>query len=451
MKAGDLVELASRNLRGSVLRNGLTTAGIAVGVASLVAMISLGVGLQALAGRRLSRSGLFDTIAVSPGRENARRDADDRKPVEPAPEPRALDENARRQIAQLPGVIEAEPEIRFLAEVQYTGHGHVASVGGLAPSAKDNESFDDMKGRFFSGPASHEAILRTEFARQLNEKSPEALIGQQIVLRYAERKPLDDADEDAASSDRKDGNQFGFSVVRREIGLRVVGMIENEPFGGMRSTSRAGVFIPTQLADDLNIMQAADVSGAVRTSGKTYSELMARVSDPSGVQAVEDAIKKMGFRTFSILDASQGLRRFFTVLDLFLGIFGSLALAVASLGIINTLVMAVLERRREIGIMKALGASDADVEKLFFAEAGAMGLAGGIGGVLLGGAIGAAINIGTKIYLKRHGIPAETVWSAPPWLVASAVAFAILVSLTAGLYPARRAAKLDPVQALRYE
>src|SRR5579884_2592853 len=103
MKAGDLVELASRNLRGSVLRNGLTTAGIAVGVASLVAMISLGVGLQALAGRRLSRSGLFDTIAVSPGRENARRDADDRKPVEPAPEPRALDENARRQIAQLPG------------------------------------------------------------------------------------------------------------------------------------------------------------------------------------------------------------------------------------------------------------------------------------------------------------------------------------------------------------
>ena len=88
------------------------------------------------------------------------------------------------------------------------------------------------------------------------------------------------------------------------------------------------------------------------------------------------------------------------MLDLFLGIFGSLALAVASIGIVNTLVMAILERRREIGIMKAIGASDEDVKKLFFAEAGAMGLLGGIVGVVLGWAIGHVINFGTNIYLS---------------------------------------------------
>jgi putative ABC transport system permease protein len=452
MKTGDLVELAARNLRGSVLRNGLTTAGIAVGVASLVAMISLGVGLQALAGRRLSRSGLFDTIAVSQRPENLRR-GNQEAAVAPQGEPRVLDESVRSDIARLPGVIEAEPEIRFLAEVRYANQSHVASVAGLAPSARDNESFDNMKGRFFSGQASREAILRTEFARQLNPGAPESLVGQEVTLRYAERKPLDDEDNGSAGKSDQNGDRFGFSVIRREEHLRIVGLLENEPYGGMRSTSRASMFVPSGLAGELNIMQAADVSGTVRTGGsnRTYGEIMVRVSNPAGVQEIEDAIRNMGFRTFSILDASQGLRRFFTVLDLFLGIFGSLALAVASLGIINTLVMAVLERRREIGIMKALGASDGDVQKLFFAEAGAMGLVGGFAGVILGVAIGTAINFGTRIYLRRHELPTETVWSAPVWLIAAAIGFAVLVSLVAGLYPARRAARLDPVQALRYE
>ena len=159
----------------------------------------------------------------------------------------------------------------------------------------------------------------------------------------------------------------------------------------------------------------------------------------------------MGFNTFSILDASRSLRQFFAVLYAFLGIFGSLALAVASIGIVNTLVMAILERRREIGIMKAIGASDGDVKKLFFAEAGAMGILGGVVGVMLGWAIGQVINIGTNVYLKRQGFPPENFWSVPWWLVAFAVLFAFIVSLVSGLYPAGRAAKLDPVQALRYE
>jgi putative ABC transport system permease protein len=159
----------------------------------------------------------------------------------------------------------------------------------------------------------------------------------------------------------------------------------------------------------------------------------------------------MGFNTFSILDATRSLRQFFEVLDLFLGIFGSLALAVASIGIVNTLVMAILERRREIGIMKAIGASDGDVKNLFFAEAGAMGILGGIVGVALGWAIGHIINLGTNIYLKRQALPPENFWAVPWWLIAFAIGFAFLVSLVSGLYPAARAARLDPVQALRYE
>jgi putative ABC transport system permease protein len=176
-----------------------------------------------------------------------------------------------------------------------------------------------------------------------------------------------------------------------------------------------------------------------------------RVKSPNDVESVQDAIKKLGFNTFSILEATRNSRRFFAVLDLFLGIFGSLALTVAALGIVNTLVMAILERRREIGIMKAIGASDSDVKKLFFAEAAVMGFGGGFLGVVLGWSIGRVINFGTNIYLRRQGLSAENLWAVPWWLVVGAIVFAIVVSMISGLYPAARAARLDPVRALRYE
>src|SRR6202044_2358488 len=171
----------------------------------------------------------------------------------------------------------------------------------------------------------------------------------------------------------------------------------------------------------------------------------------SKVKDAEDTIKKMGFATYSLLDATNGLRLVFAVFDLFLGIFGSLALAVPSLGIVNTLVMAILERRREIGILKALGAADRDIRRLFFAEAGVMGLMGGILGVALGWLIGSALTFGTNVYLRRQELPPIDLSSIPWWMVAGAIGFSIAVSLAAGIYPASRAAKLNPVEALRYE
>lgn len=442
MKAHDLGELATRNLRESLLRNSLTTMGIAVGVASLVAMLALGVGLQQLAGTRLARSGLFDTVVVFSRRDFASFDRAERR-ANPSPaDSRSLDRDARRAMEQLPKVVEVYPEIRFPTEVRYAGRSHFTTVAGLPLSARENEAFDTMTGRYFSGEQAEEAVLQEEFARALDPR-PANLLGQDLVLRYAERQPLEDGG----------GEEQGFSIVRREKPLKIVGVVENEPFGGWRSFARGRVFIPNALAETLNTVQAATLRDAIREPqpGRSYASLLVRVSGPGAVKATQDSIKQMGFTTWSILDATRNLRRFFAVLDLFLGIFGSLALAVASLGIINTLVMAILERRREIGIMKALGASDRDIKKLFFLEAGAMGLAGGIAGVLMGWGIGSAINMGTNLYLERQELPPEQIWSAPWWLVGGAIAFSILVSLLAGLYPATRAAKLDPVQALRYE
>ena len=461
MKTYDLSELALRNLRESSLRNSLTTIGISVGVASLVAMLSLGIGLQKLATRHLAKSGLFDTVVVTSRREMRGFSRDDERSTASAAESRTLDEPARQEIERLPDVLEAYPDIRFITELRYQDKPHLTMVSGIPDSARSNDAFAGIPGIFFSSETAPEVILQKSFAMELLGKTPppgqedevpvndlaKPLLGQELTMRYAQRLTAQST-SDPAQSD----SDSSYSVISREQKLKIVGISDLDP-DSMRGAARARVFLPLKLAQELRVMQPSDVRDTMRGFNKqpSYSTISVRVKNPKQVEAVEQAIKKLGFNTFSILDATRSLRQFFAVLDLFLGIFGSLALAVASIGIVNTLVMAILERRREIGIMKAIGASDGDVRKLFFAEAGAMGLLGGFVGVALGWAIGHIINLGTNIYLKRQALPPENFWAVPWWLVGAAIVFAFVVSLVSGLYPAARAARLDPVQALRYE
>jgi putative ABC transport system permease protein len=469
MKAYDLMELAGRNLREAVLRNSLTTIGIAVGVASLVAMLSLGAGLQQMFGNRLGKSGLFDNIIVGSKQDFSTLEDRRANPNAKPSEARVLDDSARQELQKLPGVKEVYPEIRLNAELRYGLPGtedkpHFTTVASLPVSSNGSEAFDDLQGKFFSSPDAHEAIILGEFARELlgledtraqrNQKIDQAdankLIGTDLVLRYGEKVP------NAASAPKPSGAEaptdMGFSVVRKELKLRIIGVVNTEPYGGVRAASRGRVYIPVALAEGLNVVQPTDLRTMMRpATGKTYLTLIVRADRASLVPQLQDAIRKIGFSTYSLQDASQALTRAFAIVDVFLGIFGSLALAVASLGIMNTLVMAIMERRREIGIMKALGASDVDVKTLFFVEAGAMGLLGGTFGILLGWLIGKVINFGTNVYLQRQDLPTENLWYLPLWLVVGALSFSIVMSLISGLYPASRAAKLDPVQALRHD
>ncbi|HEV7220915.1 MAG TPA: FtsX-like permease family protein [Terriglobales bacterium] len=465
MKLYDSAELALRNLRESFLRNSLTTVGISVGVASLVAMLSLGIGLQQMASRRLQKSGLFDTVVVTSRRDFRGFNREQERNGPSPDESPALDDTALQKMQQIPNVAEAYPDIRLITELRYEGKQHLTMVAGLPFSAKNNDAFDGMQGRFFSSEMATEVILAKSFAEELLGRTPKTgeddlkvaelgppLLGKELTMRYAERIPTEDASSPKPSAGTDASEGAAYSVVSREQKLKIVGICDLDP-DSMRGQARARVFLPLKLAQSLHLMQTSNLreTSEAASGAPTYSNASVRLSSPKYVQQAEDAIKKMGFNTFSIIDATRNLRQFFAVLDLFLGIFGSLALAVASIGIVNTLVMAILERRREIGIMKALGASDSDVKGLFFAEAGAMGVLGGILGVALGWIIGHVINFGTNIYLKRQQFPPENIWSVPWWLVAGAIAFAIVVSLLSGLYPASRAAHLDPVQALRYE
>jgi ABC-type antimicrobial peptide transport system permease subunit len=463
VKIYDLADLALRNLRQSFLRNSLTTIGISVGVASLVAMLALGIGLQQLASRRLKSSGLFDTVLVTSRRDLRSFSREQETSGPAAAESPVLDEPARKEFEKLSNVLEVYPDIRFVTELRYEGKPHLTMVAGLPYSAKDNDAFDTMQGHFFSSDTAREVILQKRFAEELLGKKPgpgldetnvadlaRPLLGRELVMRYAERQELPATGGQVGQADEMFGATY--SVISHEEKLKIVGVSELDP-DSLRGNARARVFLPVKLAQSLHVLQSGGIRDTTQATSNapTYSSVSIHVRSPKDVDAIEAAIKKMGFNTFSIIDATRSMRQFFAILDLFLGIFGSLALAVASIGIVNTLVMAILERRREIGIMKALGASDFDIKKIFFAEAGVMGLMGGAVGVAMGWIIGHAINFGTNIYLRRQSFPPEQIWFVPWWLVAGAIVFAVIVSLVSGLYPATRAARLDPVQALRYE
>jgi len=427
VKAYDLAELAVRNLRESILRNSLTTVGISVGVASLVAMLSLGIGLQQLATRRLVKSGLFDTVVVTSRRDlrNFNRGDDDNNAPSPAESP-ALDEPARAKIAQMPNVVEAYPDLRFITSFTFDSKPHLTMVAGIPASYKTNDAFEGIKGSFFSSDTAPEVILQKSFAAELLGKTAkpgseetslteiaQPLLGKEMTMRYSERVDASGSAPDGAASDTST-----YSIQSHELQLKIVGITDLDP-DSMRGAARARVLLPLNLMASLHAIQPTALRDTTQAASRvhTYSTVSVRVKNPTQIQSVEDAIKKMGFNTFSMLDATRSLRKFFAIVDVFLGVFGSLALAVASIGIVNTLVMAILERRREIGIMKAIGASDVDVKKLFFAEAGVMGLFGGVLGVALGWTIGRVINLGTNVYLKQQSMAPEQIWFVPWWLV----------------------------------
>ena len=177
VKSYDLFDLAVRNLRQSKLRNGLTTIGISVGVASLVAMLSLGVGLQQLATRRLAGSGMFDTVFVTSRQDFRGYDKeDDAKAPNPDKSP-VLDEPARQAITKLPNVTEVEPEMRVMGEIAYGRADTLRIRDRLADVGRENEAFETLKGKFFSSDDADEVVILKDFAKELDDKDPNALLG----------------------------------------------------------------------------------------------------------------------------------------------------------------------------------------------------------------------------------------------------------------------------------
>ncbi|MDF1661854.1 MAG: FtsX-like permease family protein, partial [Planctomycetota bacterium] len=187
---------------------------------------------------------------------------------------------------------------------------------------------------------------------------------------------------------------------------------------------------------------------AANQSRNWGSRIRVRVATKEKIEAVKAELKAKGFRVRSLQDNLTALSAVFGVIDAFLSSFGVIALFVAALGIANTLIMAVYERTSEIGVMKAVGATQSQIRGLFALEAAAIGLLGGIFGAGAGLALGMILNKWGVTLIAEDWAGFEF-FTAPPSLLLLTVFFCALIGFLAGIYPAFRASKLDPIVALR--
>lgn len=208
--------------------------------------------------------------------------------------------------------------------------------------------------------------------------------------------------------------------------------------------------------DDVTAMNEWVVGGRINRDKVGYSSAIVRAEDASKALEVADAIKALGLQAYAAQEPVQGINNFFIIMQLTFGGVGAIALVVAALGIANSMTMAVLERTREIGLMKAIGATNRDVLSIFLGEAAGIGFIGGLGGIVLGWSAGQVINVFALVYLTQQAAqngmpPPESAVVTPTWLPVFAIVFATLIGLLSGIYPALRAANMVPVNALKYE
>ncbi len=233
-----------------------------------------------------------------------------------------------------------------------------------------------------------------------------------------------------------------------------------EPTESRHKMTVVGILAPTDMETDSSAFVSLDVAlgfNGVTTRRPTYETIVVKTDSAENVAGVEKILTDEGFMTFSARTIQEGLKQTFMILQVVLGALGAIAMIVAALGIANTMTMSIYERTREIGIMKAVGASNRQIKRVFLSEAAIIGVLGGIGGLVFSAAGAALANLFLQnaIASQAGGASAQpgttTFFYIPLWLGLFAIGFAAGVGLLSGVLPAVRAANLDPLVALRHE
>ena len=457
MRFSDYIETSFSNLWKMKLRTFLTTFGVVIGIGALVSMFAFGEGVQKNITDTFNELGLLNYISVYPRSGNNRSptihgDPDSPYYIPPEenndPQARLLDDDFVQQLIAVEGVESAFPEIRFPAMVRFKDDEEFNIVQALPADVCKSGFIKLREGSFYDSDNEDSLLISDSLIQRLGIEDFKSAVGQQIEISTIAFDFSLENFPNILSFLQGEGLPFA----SKNYKFTIAGVIERMGMSGP-VPMRSDILIPTGTSEKMKKIPITNISDIFQNMRGTqgYSMVGVKLKDPQYVDSVKKWIEDSGFRTFALVDQLEEIKTVFIFMDVFLFAVAMIAITVASLGIINTLVMSILERYKEIGIMKAVGASNSDVKKIFLFEAGLIGFWGGVFGLILGWIVGMIINLVANIVLTRQGAPYMNYFRFPLWLCLGAIIFSILISLTAGIYPTIRAARVDPIVALRHD
>ena len=478
MSLFDIIIIGLNNLLRTRFRVILTIIGVVVGIGTLVSMVSFGLGMQKNITDSIQNNDLILGLTISEKKINLDKIQSGEIP--------ALNDSVLKNdgnklndsiigiFNKIDGVEFAFPKIEFPAKFKLKEYDRDIKVGAIPLSASNTSPFNKLKsGRFFNCDTCYEILVTEELLKKMDFK---------IAWDENEYKKL------RADTSIKKEIILIDSVLNSEISLTTVTLrstniqamamqamftMKFDPFQNVENKFRisgiikrqddemspnrmyhSNAYIPIRTASHIprvSFDNVFDILNNQTEDDGNYSTVFVRLKNLKYLTQVKKEIGDMGFSTFSVLDQMDEIKKAFIIFDSLFGIIGIISLFVASLGIINTMVMSIMERTREIGIMKSIGGGEHEIRQIFFVEAITIGLIGGVIGVILGYIVTEVANVILNAKFMAEIQTRVDLFYIPWWLILGSITFSMLVSLLAGLYPANRAARIDPVKALRHD
>jgi ABC-type antimicrobial peptide transport system permease subunit len=401
MRLGMLVFVGYRNLRSSKLRSFLTIGGVAVGIGIITALICLGFGVQKMVVSQVTKNNAEDVIDIS--NRNLENFV-------------ILSDESIDKIKSIDGV-------RQVATLMETG-GKVYWQESQTDSiiyGTNKEYLDMGKVKFSVGKIeecsadSNTAALSSRLAKILGFSNPADAVGKDMDFDMV-------LSSDIVTDLQKETNS-------EKDKLKVVGIIDDD--------QNTFLYLPLSY-----LKKKFGVTGA--QSGKVQT-------DVTKVSPVRSKIEQMGFVTDSVVDLVNDINAFFMIIRVIMIILGSIIMSISAMGMLNTLSVSLLQRTKEVGILKALGAKRKDIFKMFVFEAAIISFLGGLIGFSGGYMTASAINLVFNILAKRNAHETLNFVYIPYYFIVAIVIFIFFLGLVTGLMPARRASRIHALDALRYE
>lgn len=389
------IHFASKRIRAF-----LTTLGVALGVGSIVTLVSLGIGLQKITANQIASFDTLVTISVAKDKTSLND----------------LDDTTIKKISNIPNVSLVSPSLNSTAKVTLGDSTSQVLAYGLKEEAL---SFEGVRissgGKFADGEG---AIISKAALKNFDNIDEKDIVGEAAKIQVMSLSGSGSADT--------------------PLGLQSANL--SETISGVSSDETvAAIYLPLE--------KMAKLIGASK-----YSTVKVKVNSRQNVEGVRDEIEKLGFATTSVVDLIKQVDKVFFITQVVLGIIGGVALLVALIGIINIMTISLLERTHEVGVFKAIGATNGDVRRMFQYEVIFFGLFGGLIGVGGSWLLGYGINALINYLIQTNNLGTEMSLFVTPYVFAlEMVLLTVVVSMMAGWYPARRASKLSPMEALRYE